>query len=100
MEPGSVRDGALRSMTPIAFCSRNSWIGSARTVATSGSLPMIQKKLSRKLADAAAGHDLDDYVGGVSTGEADYVRDAIERVGNLVFWRVAIRPRADRWRLV
>ena len=30
--------------------------------------------------------------GGVSTGEADHVRDAIEAVGKLVFWRVAIKP--------
>ena len=30
--------------------------------------------------------------GGVSTGEADHVRSAVERIGNLVFWRVAIKP--------
>ena len=30
--------------------------------------------------------------GGVSTGEADHVRTAIERVGRLVFWRVGIKP--------
>ena len=30
--------------------------------------------------------------GGVSTGEADHVRAAIESVGRLVFWRVAIKP--------
>ena len=30
--------------------------------------------------------------GGVSTGEADHVRSAVERIGSLVFWRVAIKP--------
>ncbi len=30
--------------------------------------------------------------GGVSTGEADHVRHAVERIGRLVFWRVAIKP--------
>ena len=30
--------------------------------------------------------------GGVSTGEADHVQDAIEAAGKLVFWRVAIKP--------
>jgi molybdopterin molybdotransferase len=30
--------------------------------------------------------------GGVSTGEADYVKDAIAAAGTLVFWRVAIKP--------
>jgi len=47
------------------------------------------------LADAlkkAAGHDLVVTSGGVSTGEADHVRTAIERIGSLVFWRVAIKP--------
>ena len=28
----------------------------------------------------------------VSTGEADHVRSAVESVGRLVFWRVAIKP--------
>ena len=30
--------------------------------------------------------------GGVSTGEADHVRSAIESIGRIVFWRVAIKP--------
>jgi molybdopterin molybdotransferase len=30
--------------------------------------------------------------GGVSTGEADYVRSAVEGIGRIVFWRVAIKP--------
>jgi len=48
--------------------------------------------LAQALQRAAAGHDLIVTSGGVSTGEADYVRDAVERIGSLVFWRVAIKP--------
>jgi molybdopterin molybdotransferase len=48
--------------------------------------------LARALRDAASGHDLIITSGGVSTGEADYVRSAVERAGSLVFWRVAIKP--------
>jgi molybdopterin molybdotransferase len=48
--------------------------------------------LAARLSDAARGHDLVLTSGGVSTGEADYVRDAVERIGKLVFWRVAIKP--------
>ena len=48
--------------------------------------------LSERLAAAAARHDLVLTSGGVSTGEADHVRTAIERVGRLVFWRVGIKP--------
>jgi molybdopterin molybdotransferase len=48
--------------------------------------------LARGLRAAAAAHDLIVTSGGVSTGEADYVRDAVETIGSLVFWRVAIKP--------
>ncbi len=48
--------------------------------------------LAARLADAARGHDLVLTSGGVSTGEADYVRAAVEAAGKLVFWRIAIKP--------
>lgn len=44
------------------------------------------------LGQAASRHDLILASGGVSTGEADYVKTAVESVGTLVFWRVAIKP--------
>jgi molybdopterin molybdotransferase len=44
------------------------------------------------LRDAAATHDLILASGGVSTGEADFVKAAVESVGSLVFWRIAIKP--------
>jgi len=49
-------------------------------------------KLAARLAEAAHGQDLVLTSGGVSTGEADYVKDAIGAAGSLVFWRVAIKP--------
>jgi molybdopterin molybdotransferase len=48
--------------------------------------------LETAIASAATDHDLVITSGGVSTGEADHVRTAIERIGRLVFWRVAIKP--------
>jgi molybdopterin molybdotransferase len=50
------------------------------------------QKLQAALRQAAAGHDLVLTSGGVSTGEADHVRAAVEAIGRLVFWRVAIKP--------
>ena len=50
------------------------------------------EELKRALAAAAADHDLVLTSGGVSAGEADHVRNAIESIGRLVFWRVAIKP--------
>jgi len=48
--------------------------------------------LAARLAEAARGQDLVLTSGGVSTGEADHVRDAVAAIGRLVFWRVAIKP--------
>jgi molybdopterin molybdotransferase len=48
--------------------------------------------LARAIGKAALHHDLVLTSGGVSTGEADHVRSAVERIGSLVFWRVAIKP--------
>jgi molybdopterin molybdotransferase len=48
--------------------------------------------LGDTLAAASAGHDLIVTSGGVSTGEEDHVRTAIERLGRLDFWRLAIKP--------
>ncbi len=44
------------------------------------------------LAAAAAEHDLIVTSGGVSTGEEDHVKAAIERLGRIDFWRLAIKP--------
>ena len=44
------------------------------------------------LAEAAGTHDLIVTSGGVSTGEEDHVRTAIEKLGRLDFWRLAIKP--------
>ena len=48
--------------------------------------------LEKAIAAAARDHDLVLTSGGVSTGEADHVRTAVEKAGRLVFWRVAIKP--------
>jgi molybdopterin molybdotransferase len=57
-----------------------------------GILPDNQTCLEQAIAEAAVGHDLVLTSGGVSTGEADHVRGAVETVGTLVFWRIGIKP--------
>jgi len=56
------------------------------------SLPDDPQALTRAILAAAEAHDLVLTSGGVSTGEADHVRAAVEAIGRLVFWRVAIKP--------
>jgi len=48
--------------------------------------------LARRLQAAAADCDLILTSGGVSTGEEDHVKAAVERVGTLAFWRIGIKP--------
>ena len=48
--------------------------------------------LADTLEAISAGHDLIVTSGGVSTGDEDHVRAAIERLGRLDFWRLAIKP--------
>lgn len=57
-----------------------------------GILPDRAEAVAAALRAAAAGHDLILTSGGVSAGEEDHVRKALEQVGRLGFWRLAIKP--------
>uniref|UniRef100_UPI0018DF72C5 molybdopterin molybdotransferase MoeA n=1 Tax=Roseomonas rosulenta TaxID=2748667 RepID=UPI0018DF72C5 len=57
-----------------------------------GIIPDHAERTSAALAEAARDHDLLLTSGGVSTGEEDHVRAAIEAAGSLVFWRLAVKP--------
>lgn len=48
--------------------------------------------LAQRLAEAAGTCDLVLTSGGVSTGEEDHVKAAVERAGELAFWRIGIKP--------
>lgn len=48
--------------------------------------------LARCLAEAAGSCDLVLTSGGVSTGEEDHVKAAVEQAGELAFWRIGIKP--------
>ncbi len=49
-------------------------------------------EIAAVLKAAARSHDLILSSGGVSTGEGDFVKAAVESVGTLVFWRIAMKP--------
>jgi molybdopterin molybdotransferase len=91
VEPGSARAGAaIFDANRFLLAQLLAHLGVA--VTDLGILPDDPERLARALADAAPRHDLVITSGGVSTGEADHVRTAVERIGKLVFWRVAIKP--------
>lgn len=91
VEPGAPRAGpALYDANRRLLAGLAERIGAA--VTDLGILPDAPEALAAAMRAAAAGHDLVLTSGGVSTGEADHVRSAVEAIGRLVFWRVAIKP--------
>ncbi len=91
-----VEPGAVRPAAAIYDANRHLLRGLLKKFGTAvtdlGILRDDPMALQTAIAAAAADHDLVITSGGVSTGEADHVRTAIERIGRLVFWRVAIKP--------
>ncbi len=57
-----------------------------------GILPDDPAATGTALIAAAGAHDLLLTSGGVSMGEEDHVRAAIEASGRLVFWKLAVKP--------
>jgi molybdopterin molybdotransferase len=50
------------------------------------------KSVEKKLALASSKCDLLLTTGGVSVGEADFIKDALERLGKVNFWKIAVKP--------
>ena len=48
--------------------------------------------LERALREAAAVVDVVITSGGVSVGEADYIKELLSRLGEVVFWKIAMKP--------
>jgi molybdopterin molybdotransferase len=61
-------------------------------VADLGVLGDDRSTIEAAIREAARQNDLIVTSGGVSVGEEDHVRAAIERAGSLTFWRLAIKP--------
>ncbi len=57
-----------------------------------GVVPDELDAMRETLADAAARADLILSTGGVSVGEADYIKPALEEIGSTEFWKIAIKP--------
>jgi molybdopterin molybdotransferase len=57
-----------------------------------GILPDREDAIRDALRAAAAEHDAVFTSGGVSVGEEDHVKAAVEALGALYFWRLAIKP--------
>lgn len=91
VEPGgALRPGAIYDSNRVMLAALLGRLGAQ--VSDLGILRDDPGLLAGRLAAAAGGHDLILTSGGVSTGEEDHVRPAVERVGSLAFWRLGIKP--------
>ena len=90
-EPGTaLAPGAIYDANRVMLRGLLGALGCA--VSDLGILPDCEAALADMLAAASETHDLLVTSGGVSTGEEDHVKAAIERLGHLHFWRLAIKP--------
>lgn len=90
-EPGApLRPGAVHDSNRVMLRALLGRLGVE--VRDLGVLPDEVEVVAGQIQAAAAGADLVLTSGGVSTGEEDHVKAAVERTGQVVFWRLAIKP--------
>ena len=90
-EPGAAAaPGAVYDANRFALAGLLEQLGCA--VSDLGILPDDRATITDALGTAGAGHDLVLTSGGVSVGEEDHVRAAVESLGQIHFWRLAIKP--------
>jgi molybdopterin molybdotransferase len=85
LEPGCIYDS--NRYTVAALLS-----GLGCVVTDLGILPDRRDAVTAALREAAAAHDVTVTSGGVSVGEEDHVKQAVEELGALHLWRLAIKP--------
>lgn len=90
-DPGEeLAKGAIYDANRYVLHALLSGLGAA--VSDVGILPDRAVAIREALATAAPSHDLILTSGGMSTGEEDHVKAAVEALGKLHFWRLAIKP--------
>jgi molybdopterin molybdotransferase len=93
--PGTV---APHDMKPGAIYNSNRFFLSALLrrlgcdVTDMGIVPDQRDATVRALQDAAASHDVILTSGGVSVGEEDHIKPAVQALGTLDLWQIAIKP--------
>ena len=57
-----------------------------------GNLSDNKSKLEKQLKKASEENDLIITTGGVSVGEADYMKEVLSNIGKVLFWKMSIKP--------
>ncbi|MDE0392187.1 MAG: molybdopterin molybdotransferase MoeA [Rhodospirillales bacterium] len=90
-EPGAaLGEGGIYDSNRYVIAGLAERLGCA--VTDMGILPDDLETITAALAERSHDHDLLLTSGGMSTGDEDHVKAAVEALGHLHFWRLAIRP--------
>jgi len=57
-----------------------------------GVVPDVREELENAFESAASTADVVITSGGVSVGEADFVKELLDKVGEVLFWKIAMKP--------
>jgi molybdopterin molybdotransferase len=57
-----------------------------------GVVPDVREALEDAFESAASAADVVITSGGVSVGEADFVKELLDKVGEVLFWKIAMKP--------
>lgn len=85
LPPGCIYDTNRHTITA-ALCALGA------EVTDYGLIPDRMSRIRDGLATAARDNDLVITSGGVSAGEEDHVRSAVQEIGSLDFWKLPIKP--------
>ena len=88
--PAQMRPGAIYNSN--RFFLRALLVRAGCEVTDLGIVPDQLNATLQVLQEAAAAHDLILTSGGVSVGEEDHVKPAVERLGRLNLWQIAMKP--------
>jgi molybdopterin molybdotransferase len=64
----------------------------AYSVVDLGVIPDNRQLLEDSFIEASLNHDVIITTGGASVGEADYVKETLQKSGEVNFWKIAIKP--------
>jgi molybdopterin molybdotransferase len=88
--PEAMRPGAIYNSNRFFLRALLQRLGC--TVTDYGIVPDQRDATVQALAQAAANHDLVLTSGGVSVGEEDHIKPAVQALGQLDLWQIAIKP--------
>ena len=88
--PAQMRPGAIYNSN--RFFLRALLLRLGCEVTDLGIVPDQREATIAALRSASSGHDLILTSGGVSVGEEDHIKPAVEALGELVLWQIAMKP--------